>query len=70
VLCEAGAVEELSGSVVESSSSVEDRVLLVSASLVLTRPSEEEASAEVSELPRNSDSTKDPKSIWRDESCS
>lgn len=70
LLSETGAVEELLGSVLERSSSVEVKVLVVSASLVLTSPSEEEASAEVSELPRNSDSMKDGKSIWRDESCS
>ncbi len=45
-------------------------MLVVSASLVLTRTSDEEASAEVSELPRNSDSINDGKSSWRDESCS
>lgn len=69
LLCEAEADEELSGSVVGRSSSVEVRVLVVSTSLVLTSESEE-ARAEVSELPRKSDSMKDGKSIWRDESCS
>jgi hypothetical protein len=61
LLFEADAVDEPSGSVVGRSSNVEVRVLVVSASLVLT--SEEEASAEVSELPRNSDSMNDGKSI-------
>jgi hypothetical protein len=62
-LSERGAVEELSANVEES-------VPVVSASLVLASTSEEEASAEESELPRNSDSMKDGKSICRDESCS
>jgi hypothetical protein len=58
LLSERGAVEELSAN-------VEDKVPVVSTSLVLTSTSEDE-----SELPRNSDSMKDGKSIWRDESCS
>lgn len=62
LLCEAEADEELSGSVVGRSSSVEVRVLVVSTSLVLTSESEE-ARTEVSELPRKSDSMKDGKSI-------
>lgn len=63
LLSERGALEELSAN-------VEDKVPVVSASLVLTSTSEEEARADESELPRNSDSMKDGKSIWRDESCS
>jgi len=63
LLSERGAVEELSAK-------VEDKVPVVSTSLVLTSTSEEEARADESELPRNSDSMKDGKSIWRDESCS
>jgi len=63
LLSERGAVEELSAK-------AEDKVPVVSTSLVLTSTSEEEARADESELPRNSDSMKDGKSIWRDESCS
>ena len=63
LLSERGAVEELSAN-------VEDKVPVVSTSLVLTSTSEEEARADESELPRNNDSMKDGKSIWRDDSCS
>jgi hypothetical protein len=59
-----------SGSGVETMSRVEVRVLVGSTSLALTMGSEEDASFEVSELVRKSDSTNDVKSIWRDSSCS
>lgn len=62
-LSEEDAAEELSGTVDESGSNVEVSVFEGSTSLVLTRPSEEEESAEVSELPRKSDSTNEGKSI-------
>jgi hypothetical protein len=63
------AADELSGINVEETPSVDVSVLVVSASLVTTSLSDDEAITE-SELLWKSDSTNDEKSIWRDESCS